>query len=510
MEMCALTILRSLSNWRLSCALASLALAAGCGGSGVIIPRQTGSFSNASFKGSYVYQMHGFISATGNPYREVGVITADGNGNVTAGLEDVATTGAAAATASGSITGTYSISNTGMGQILLNSTALGTLLGSAQISFAVTLQSSSQVQLEEADFFADGAGTADLQDSTAISTSPIGTFVFRVHQDANTGGASESQVGFFTIVSGGTLSGGMDQNLISSPSSLTLTGSLAVPSGSGSGTGSFTDNTSVTTPFIYFIVNSSKFVFLTSNGAVGSGSAEAQTGAVGSGLAGTYVFGSRGDDLNSGTAGIATVGQFTGGGAAISAGALDQMQDGNPTQQAANFTGTASGTAPNPSAQGRVQVTLSTGPVIVLYMVSPSRAFFLDEGESAVEDGTADLQTASSFSASTVKGQFALVMDGLDLINNQAIARNGTLQFDGTSRTTLVEILNDSAGGIGAQQVQPLGGNYQVGGSGRITTQLTNNSGNLDLVMYAISGSQAYALQNDPGTNTSGVIQLQP
>src|SRR5207248_10685021 len=135
---------------------------------------------------------------------------------------------------------------------------------------------------------------------------------------------------------------------------------------------------------------------------------------------------------------------------------------------------------------------------------SPSRAFFLNAGGSAVEDGTADLQTTSSFSASTVKGQFALGMDG---IVPEALARNGTLQFDGTSNAILVEVVNDSASGVGGQQAQPLAGNYQVGGSGRITAQVSNNTGSLDVVMYAISGSQAYVLQNDPGSNTSGTIQ---
>lgn len=501
-----MTILRLLYNWRLAMALALSALATACGGNGVIIPHQTGNFSNASFKGSYVYQIHGFISVNGNPYREVGVITADGNGNITGGLEDVATVGTGGATASGSITGTYSISGSGMGQIVLNSTALGALVGSQQIAFAVTLVSTSEAQLEEGDLFADGAGDAELQDTTAIGAAPGGAFVFRLHEDSNAGGASESEVGAITIASNGSFTGNMDQHLVSSSTSLTLTGSAAAPGSLGSGTGTFTDSTNVATTFIYFIVNSGKFALLTSNGVTGSGSAEAQSGAVSSGLAGTYVFGSRGDDVSTGTAAFATVGQFTGSGATISAGALDSMQDGNYAQQATKFSGTANGT---PTAQGRVQVTLSSGPVMVFWLVSPSRAFFLIEGESATEDGTTDLQTTNSFSASTVNGQFALTMDGIDLAGGQAVARSGTLQFDGTSKTTLVEIVNDSGSGTGAQNPGPLAGTYQVGGSGRITTQMSNSGGGLDLVMYSISGSQAYALQTDSGENTSGIMQLQ-
>jgi len=200
---------------------------------------------------------------------------------------------------------------------------------------------------------------------------------------------------------------------------------------------------------------------------------------------------------------VATVGQFTASAGSFT-GALDAMQDGN-------YSGlvTVTGTPAGASAAGRTQVTVSGGPTMIFWMVSPSRAFFLDENESAAEDGTADLQTTSSFSAATIKGQYALVMDGVDL-TPEAVARVGTLQFDGTSAISLVELENDSASGGGAQSPGTLGGTYQVGGSGRITTEITNNSGaGPDLVLYAVSGSQAYALQIDGGENTSGTITLQ-
>jgi hypothetical protein len=485
--------------------------AAGCGyGNGtVIIPHPTGNYSVASFKGSYVFAVHGFFASSGAPYREVGVITADGNGNITAGADELVSSGTGGVISnSSSITGTYNIASDGTGSASLNSTALGAVLSQSQITFAVTLASSSEAELEEADFAADGAGNAELQDSTAISNVPSGTFVFGIHQDVDAQtAASASQVGLMTV-SGGSISGNMDENLISSQPSLTLTGTLNAPTAMGAGNGSFTDSSSVTTNFDYFIVNSTKFVVLVSNaGAIGSGTAEAQSGAVASGFAGTYAFGGRGDDVASGTAAIATVGEFTGSGASVSAGTLDSMQDGNYAQ-AVSFTASAGGTGTNPSPQGRVQVTLSTGPTMVFWMVSPARAYFLTESNAGTQDGTADLQTATSFSASTMKGQYAVVMDGIDS-TPQAVARIGTLQFDGSSKTTLVEEVNDSSSGVGAQNPGALAGVYQVGNGGRVATQLSNTGGGLNLVMYAISGSQAYVLQVDSGTNTSGVIKLQ-
>jgi len=490
-------------------ALASLLIAVGCGGGGVVIAHSTGNYTNASFKGSYVFEIHGFLSTSNSPpYREVGVLTSDGNGNITAGMDSISTVGIGAPAQSTSISGTYSIGSDGTGQVLLNSSALGTLLGSPNggITLAVTLASSSTAELLEADFFADGSGVANLQDPSAVATTPSGTFVYRLHEDSNAQSASESEVGLFAV-SGSSVSGSFDENLISSANALTInSGNITAPSNLGVGTITFTDSANVTTTLIYHVVDSSRFVFLvSSSGQVGSGSAEAQSGAVSSGLSGTYAFGSRGDDLTS-VGAVATVGEFTASGATMSSGALDSMQDGNyagPT----NFTGTAVG---SPSAQGRVAVALSAGPTMVFWLVSPSRAFFLFENESAAEDGTVDLQTGSSFSAGTIKGQYALVMDGVDFVNSQGLARIGTLQFDGSGKITLVELVNASGTQSGAQNPGTLAGNYQVGASGRITSQITGTNGSgPDMAMYAVSNSQAYALQIDGGENTSGIIQLQ-
>ena len=495
-------------------AVASLAVSVGCGGAGVVIPHTTGNYSNASFKGSYVYQMRGVL-VDGTPYREAGVITADGNGNITGGIDGFANPNSGGATqSSASVTGTYTIANDGTGQMLIGSTGLGTVAGVPQISLAVTLVSTSQADLMEADVFASGAGTAELQTATAISSAPSGTFVFRMHQEVDPqNSTSASQVGFFTIAGGSLSSGSMDQNLFPIGStSLTLTGgTFGAPSSLGTGTGSFTDSSPFTTNFFYYIVNSAKFILLAGNsGAVGSGSAELQTGAVGAGLQGTYAFGSSGDDFQLNNA-VATVGEFTGSGATISAGHLDALQDGQNYSQDVAFTGAATTATNNPSAQGRVLVTLnesSTSVPVIFWMVSPTRAFFLDNLTTRAEDGTADLQTTTSFSAATFKGQFALLMDGIDT-SPEGLARIGTLQFDGSGRLTLVELANASQSGAGASNPGAMAGNYQVGNGGRFTGSVSNSGGGLDVVGYAVSGSQAYVMQTDAGDNTSGTIQLQ-
>jgi hypothetical protein len=138
-------------------------------------------------------------------------------------------------------------------------------------------------------------------------------------------------------------------------------------------------------------------------------------------------------------------------------------------------------------------------------MVSPARAFFVVSSASEIEDGTADLQTSSSLSPSTT-GQYALVMDGIDLNFGQILARIGPLQFNQSGKLALTELVNASSSGQGATGPNVLSGAYSVSNS-RITGDL--NNGSLDLVMYAVSSSDAYALQVDSGLVTSGRVSLQ-
>src|SRR5438552_1803848 len=147
-------------------------VACGSGGSGsIILPNPSGvTYSKASLKGSYVYQVHGFDS-TGFPYRQVGVFTADGSGNITGGSDDssVSATGTA-------VTGNYNVAQDGTGFINLN-TSLG------PITWAITLSSTSKLSLIEADNFANAGGTAEFQPPSAISATLNGRFVFRLHQE---------------------------------------------------------------------------------------------------------------------------------------------------------------------------------------------------------------------------------------------------------------------------------------------------------------------------------------
>src|SRR5438128_2649854 len=98
-----------------------MAVGCGYGGSGITLPHPSGNYSNASLNGKYVYQIRGGTSPFG-PYREFGVLTADGAQHITSGVDDFV--GASTGQVSSNITGSYQVANDGTGFITLNGTAL--------------------------------------------------------------------------------------------------------------------------------------------------------------------------------------------------------------------------------------------------------------------------------------------------------------------------------------------------------------------------------------------------
>src|SRR5260370_17727441 len=95
--------------------LFSLIAAAGCGGGGsaVITTTNNGNYSAATLKGSYDYQIHGteFVTLQAQPYRQYGVFTADGAGNITAPSDDATLSSGGGSFACNASSGPYQLSS---------------------------------------------------------------------------------------------------------------------------------------------------------------------------------------------------------------------------------------------------------------------------------------------------------------------------------------------------------------------------------------------------------------
>jgi len=471
--------------------LLSLLFCAACGSSNGGVPGfiPKGNFSNASLSGQYVYQIEGFDFSnlnTVSAYREAGVFTANGSGVITSATDDLSEGNGVVTTAS---TGSYTIGNDGTGTLSFNN-ALRT------ITLEVTLVGASKVYMVEGDTLLNAGGLAEKQNSAAIAAAPTGTFVFREHDLNSSTLQSVASVGAFTVGGGVASNGNKDVNTGGAFSSLTFTGSFNAPdTTTGRGSGTFTDSALATSSFNYYIVDANNVRFLAaSTGVVGDGRAELQSGTPA--LSGSYAFGSKGDTGSLG--GVNMAGRFTASGGSITAGVRDSVQDGG-TATNVSFTGTFT-----QAASGRAVLSLSTAANsnYVVWMVSPARGLFLVNDSNTVQDGSLDLQQVSSFSNSTMNGQFGFVMDGFD-VGQTPKDRVGTLQWDGSGKLILNEFTNTA----GSPSTATLSGHYAVSANGRTGSSISNLSSNL--IFYLVSGNDAYVVQNDSNVELNGTISKQ-
>ena len=471
--------------------LLSLLFCAACGSSNGGVPGfiPKGNFSNASLSGQYVYQIEGFDFSNLNTisvYREAGVFTANGSGVITRATDDLSEGHGVVTTVS---TGSYTIGNDGTGTLSFNNT-LGT------VTLEVTLVSASKVYMVEGDTLLNAGGLAEKQNSAAIAAAPTGTFVFREHDLNSSTLQSVASVGAFTVGGGVASNGNKDVNTGGAFSSLTFTGSFNAPdTTTGRGSGTFTDSALATSSFNYYIVDANNVRFLAATtGVVGDGRAELQSGTPA--LSGSYAFGSKGDTGSLG--GVNMAGRFTASGGSITAGARDSVQDGG-TATNVSFTGTFT-----QAASGRAVLSLSTtaNSNYVVWMVSPTRGLFLVNDSNTVQDGSLDLQQVSSFSNSTMSGQFGFVMGGFD-VGQTPKDRVGTLQWDGSGKLILNEFTNTA----GSPSTATLSGHYAVSANGRTGSSISNLSSNL--IFYLVSGHDAYVVQNDSNVELSGTISKQ-
>jgi hypothetical protein len=487
--------------------LMSLLLAVGCGSNSSSTtsggPTPTGNFSNSSLSGQYAYQITG--SDLSNPsasflYNRAGVFTANGAGTITSGSDDF-TEQTLTPLGPSPFTGTYSISSDGTGTLTFT-------FSSGTLTLAITMVNSSTVYLVEADTNLVGGGTARQQATSAFATVPSGTFAFRMHTiDANAG--SIGCVGLLTVT-GGVITGTEDISSFNSTSGQFTTATHSITTGLlntpdptiGRGTGNYTDDTGFTTTFDYYVVDTSNLIFLSTTPIeIATGVAQKQSGTFSNAsLSGNYVFGLRGDSINT-FQGVQTAGRFTANNGSLSAGAFDGVRDGVQSTNI-SFTGTYT-----VASNGRAVLTLnpSTGGSAqhIYYMISPSQAFVLINDANAVAEGTVDVQSGT-FSNSTVTGQFAFLADGIDF-SPETVDRVATLTLDGAGHLTLDEFVNISGSG---NAPGALTGTYSVASNGRMTGSVSSLSDNL--IFYLASGSNGFMVQNDNGVEIGGMISKQP
>jgi len=401
--------------------VAAFTVACSGGGSTPTPPPPTGGFTNADLKGQYAFIMSGVDSTNFFFLGRVGSFTADGNGNITGGVEDFSGVTAGPGPGLMFTSSTYSIQADGRGTINLTN-ATGTLI------FSVTLLSRFQGYIVETDLNATTSGTFTLQNSADFSTTALsGGYVFDA-TGIDPGGNPDSIVGQLTpsgTNGGGPVGGVLDEN-----DSANASGPLAVTGGSYSldstyGTSNGRGFLSViaggnTYSFTFYIVDSTRIRMIetpTLASGIRLGDAVLQTNppTANTQFTGSFVYLQGGQSI---TGPVTRVGRFTANNGVLSSIALNSNDSGTAARVPnGSLSAMTYQIDPNYPGSGRGTATFTDSKLgtysYIFYMNTPSQGVIQDNSQNIVADGTILAQTGGPFTNTSLAGKYGFNFSGV-------------------------------------------------------------------------------------------------
>jgi hypothetical protein len=501
-------------------------LCAACGSGTAIVgpppPPPTGNFSNASLKGQYAFLMGGteLCGGLSTPFTRAGSFTADGNGHITGGLEDVnVCTGVFTLQFTNSA---YSITADGRGTLhLTNST--GTT------NYSITLSSAIQGVIAQTDVNSTASGSFQRQNTAAFSNPAIANgYVFDFAGiDANKN--PESIIGRFTADGAGGISAGLfDANVAGTASNQQLfpTGAFYQVDTNSDGTnfGRGTANIAGHN-FAFYIVDATRLKLLgTDFPAAFSGEAFAQQNMqnisfTAASLHGDYAFLIGGAIQKQSISGpIATAGRFTADGAGNLSGIfLDENNNGLVTllpSQGGTVAGTYTVDLNGLGGGAATWTDTKAGTfTFIFYLISPTQAVFQETDFGITSDGTLRGQTAGPISAAGLAGDFAFVWTGVSTDEEDFV---GQLKLTSASGNNASGIMDFNEFGAGKQffDIQfkgPLA--ITAPGTGPNTLTLTTtfpSPTTFNFTAYAVDSNTVFLVGVDSNRVIEGSIARQP
>ncbi|MBZ5700989.1 MAG: hypothetical protein LAN84_04010 [Acidobacteriia bacterium] len=501
-------------------ALLAASFAAACnGGSGsgtiFVPPPPAGNFTNASLKGQYAFSMTGreLCGSTGSLFARVGSITADGNGHITGGVEDVNV-------CSGVLTlpftgGSYSIQADGRGTLSLsNSTGV--------TSYSIALASPAQGFLIQTDSAATASGALQLQNPAAFSVTQIaGGYVFDF-SGISSALNPQSIIGRFTADG----AGGVQNGLYDSNEAGTLSGQQLFPAGafyqldpsyaqSGRGTANFAGHN-----FTFYIVDGTRVKCMgTDFPAAYVGDAQAQQNMTFSAtsLNGSFAF-LMGGSSTSGP--LATAGRFTAdGGGNLTSVVLDENNNGLRTSlptSGGTVTGSYTVDA-NGLGGGTATWTDSSAGTFsfIFYLLSPAQAVFQETDSQITSDGSFLGQTSSPITSAALAGNYAFVWSG---VRSDEEDFTGQLKLTSASGSNASGTLDANEFATGKQFFNfPIAGTLALGSNpaGRNTFTVTTNAppnppATFNFAAYVVDANTVFLVGVDGNRVIVGANARQP
>jgi hypothetical protein len=485
-----------------SVALSALVACGGGSSNSVSVPPapaggNNAGFSNASLTGNYVFAVHG--TSLTNEFAVAGVLTADGNGNIS-GMRDTVNDGGGQTLAE-SITGTYSVNQDGRGQVILNGR-------SGQVIYRFALQSPTSVEAPVVgklfqdsttsnNVTNDAVGTIEAQSTPA--TTLAGSYVVRLDGE-DSGKSVYGAVGGLSFT-GGTFGGTIDENdsgtvnallgISSGTYSLTTTGRGTLAYVTPASTAVTPSNAQGTHNFIAYYVAPSRVELISTDPRFflhGYADMQTSVSANNAAFTGGQVFSLAG---------------FDSGGPRVETGRLTLDGAGNLTSAiedyntAANYFSGVSlpGSTYSVGAAGRwtanlVNPTAASTTGLVGWQVSPLQSLLLTTSPNILETGTMRAQTASlsTLSNASVTGNYAQEFSGFNSNSQSNLELTGNLLADGAGNLS----------GTYDSQSDVNGLSLDIGTTGTYTIDPTlgrSTNGNIDglpVVLYTVDANTMY------------------
>jgi hypothetical protein len=499
--------------------LSALMFLAACGSSsGVATPvaPPSGSFSNSSLNGTYVFAVSG-IESSGSAYSIAGTFTANGNGGITGGTFDLndpaeLSSGfvADATISSGS---TYSITVDGRGQTQINTN----IQNLPTLNFDFVLSSTSSAQVTEADNYGTGSGTLDAQ---TANVTPSGSYAFSLSGTAGSG--TLATAGNFTLGSNGAINSGLadfnDDGIAAYPAE-SLTGGVVVSSSAPSTT--LTTSTYPNLTFDVFPVSAShlKFIEMDTTATL-LGDAYSQTSTT----------------MPTGTLPFTLLGTVSSGAPFAAGGMFITDGNGNITSSSSedfNVGGSLSPSGSSPisgtytaGGTGRYTLGLASFTDGATYAAYPSTGGVLlldiDTGAGVVATGAAYGPQSSSATLPTGEG-FGFNLAGVNLVETAEVFDTGEFTTSSSGSTLSSGVIDEgyygSNTGLASVYGVPLtAGSFTApsGGRGQITATASSSNGNnstlnggFDLIYYVVDGTTFPFIEYDSGQVAAGIFVLQ-
>ena len=214
-----------------------------------------GTISNATLNGSFPFTLAG--ASTVGAFTVGGIFTADGNGNITGGIEDFNNNGSF--TASQTTGGTYTMASNGRGTAKIQTPKL-------TLNLAIYPASNGTIQMVELDTNALTSGAALTQTSgTAFSNSTF-SGAYAINYTSATLAGEQDASGQMKSNGSGTVSGLLDLNNtgVLQPSQA-LSGSNAAVASNGRGTATVQIGSVGTVNLVFYFANGTNAVFINSD-----------------------------------------------------------------------------------------------------------------------------------------------------------------------------------------------------------------------------------------------------